>query len=97
MDADDLRRIMSFLQEQVRLAAPGGREVVFEVPARQVLLDAGLDPEGVERLLQAPWLEEMATDVRETAEFCEPDDPPEQVLQYAKDVVVEYIRKRFPL
>jgi len=97
MDADDLRRLMGFLQEQARLADPDGREIAFEIPARQTLLDAGLDPDGVDRLLQAPWLEEMVTDVRETAEFCEPEDPPDQVLQYARDVVVEYIRKRFPL
>jgi hypothetical protein len=38
-----------------------------------------------------------ADDVRETPAFCDPDDPPEQVLRCARDVVGEYIRKRFQL
>jgi hypothetical protein len=29
--------------------------------------------------------------------MCDPEDPPHQVLEYARDVVSEYIRKRFPL
>jgi hypothetical protein len=36
----------------------------------------------------------MVTDVVETPEFAEPEDSPEQVLNYAKDVVREYIWKR---
>ncbi len=39
----------------------------------------------------------MVTDVVETPSRCDPADPPEQVLAYARDVVEEYIRKRFPL
>ena len=33
----------------------------------------------------------------ETPDFCEPEDSREQVERYARDVVVEYIRKRFEL
>ena len=44
--------------------------------------------------LEAPWWDEMVADIVETPAMCEPDDPPEQVLEYARDVVSEYIRKR---
>jgi hypothetical protein len=39
----------------------------------------------------------MVTDIVETPEMCDPEDPPEQVLAYARDVVSEYIRKRAEL
>jgi hypothetical protein len=39
----------------------------------------------------------MVTDVIETPEMCESDDSPHQVLEYARDVVSEYIRKRAAL
>ena len=64
---------------------------------RQCVLEAGLNPEGVRRLLAAPWLADMASEILETPEFCEPEESPEQLLGYARDVVGEYIRKRFPL
>ena len=50
-----------------------------------------------EELRRVPWWDEMVTDVNETPDACDPDDPPHQVLEYAKDVVSEYVRKRFPL
>ena len=43
------------------------------------------------------WWDEMVADIVETPDMCAPDDSPQQVLGYAKDVVSEYIRKRFPL
>jgi hypothetical protein len=97
MTADDLRELMRYLQELVQLENPSKRRVAFEMPSEESMLAAGLHPDGVRRLLEAPWLEEMIADVLETPEFCDPSDPPDQVLQYARDVVVEYIRKRFPL
>jgi hypothetical protein len=39
----------------------------------------------------------MVADIIETPEMCDPEDAPEQVLQYARDVVAEYIRKRASL
>ncbi|WP_339136952.1 MAG: hypothetical protein WGN25_03340 [Candidatus Electrothrix sp. GW3-4] len=44
----------------------------------------GLNAEGVEQGLFAPWWGEMVTDFIETPAFCEPDESPEQVLEYAK-------------
>ena len=89
--------MIAYLEGRVRLAEAGSRTVAFEMPGEDEMIEAGLDPEGVRRLLAAPWLSEMASEVLETPEFCEPDDSPEQVLRYARDVVGEYVRKRFPL
>jgi hypothetical protein len=94
---EELRAVMAYLESRVRLADEGSRTVAFEMPGESELLAAGLNPEGVRRLVAAPWLEEMVSEVLETPEFCEPGDSPEQVLRYARDVVGEYVRKRFPL
>lgn len=100
MTPDDLRAIMGFLQERVRLkdAEPAGEVAVeFDLPTAEEMTRAGLDAEGSRRILDAPWFDEMVAETIETPEMCDPDDPPEQVLQYAKDVVSEYIRKRATL
>jgi len=89
--------MMAYLERQVRLADEASRSIVFEMPSEAELLEAGLDPEGVRRLLAAPWLSEMVSEVIETPEFCDPGESSEQLLRYARDVVGEYIRKRFPL
>ena len=61
------------------------------------MIGAGLNAEGVKRILRVPWWEEMVEDIVETPDMCDPDDSPEQILEYARDVVSEYIRKRFSL
>ena len=97
MTADELRAIMEFLMEKVRLkdAQTGGEvAVAFDVPSAGELAAAGLNSEGCRQILDAPWWDEMVEDIVETPEMCEPEDPPEQVLRYARDVVSEYIRKR---
>lgn len=95
MTPDELRAMTAFLESRVELADPGGREVAFGVPDEAEMVAAGLPLEGVRRLLAQPWLGEMVEEVVETPEFCDAEDPPEQVLRYARDVVVEYLRKRF--
>lgn len=95
MKPEDLRAIMKYLEERVRLADPGGRQVVFDEPTADEMVAAGLDSNGVRRILQQSWWQEMIEEVVETPDFCEPTDSPEQVLRYARDVVAEYIRKRF--
>jgi hypothetical protein len=97
MTADDLRELIEFVEGRVRLSETGDRRIEFGPPAERELLEAGLHPDGVRQFLQAPWLQEMVADVRETPDFCDPGDSPEQVLRYARDVVVEYFRKRFRL
>jgi hypothetical protein len=100
MTPDDLRAIMSYLQERVTLKAGGTRgevTILFETPTSDEMIEAGLNQEGSREILQVPWWEEMVADVVETPEMCDAGDPPEQVLSYARDVVAEYIRKRFNL
>jgi len=94
---DDVRVLISHLQAEVRLADDAARVVTFDLPDREALTAAGVHPEAATQLLGAPWAAEMVSEVRETPEFCDPGDPPEQVLLYARDVVGEYIRKRFRL
>ena len=100
MTPDELRAIMEFLREQVHLKEPGGEGescVRFDAPTVEAMAGAGLNAQGSERILAAPWWDEMVEDIVETPEMCDPDDSPEQVLQYARDVVSEYIRKRAEL
>jgi hypothetical protein len=100
MTPEELRSMMAYLREVVRL---GPREtgsqivITFLAPTEDDMIDAGLNAEGVKRLLQASWWDEMVTDIIETPEYCDPSDSPQQVLEYARDVVSDYIRKRFPL
>ena len=71
--------------------------IVFDQPDEAEMVAAGLDPTGVQRILAAPWWQEMVEDIVETPEFCDPGESSQQVLRYARDVVGEYVRKRFPL
>ena len=100
MNADQLRAIMEFLMAKVRLKdqASGGEVTIgFDVPSIDEMAAAGLDPDGCRQVLDAPWWDEMVADVVETPEMCDPDDPSEQVLQYARDVISEALRKRVQL
>jgi hypothetical protein len=94
---EELRDVIAYLERRVSLAENAPRSVVFEMPNENEMLEAGLDPDGVRRLLATPWLEEMRSEVLETPEFCDPGESSEQILRYARDVVGEYIRKRFAL
>jgi hypothetical protein len=99
MTPEELRAIMAYLRERVRLnpQEPEGPVVIaFHDPTEQAMIEARLNPEVVKRILRVPWWEEMKADIVETPEMCDPEDPPHQVLEYARDVVSEYIRKRFP-
>ena len=94
---EQLRDIVDHLRRRVRLAADGGRSIVFDEPDAGDLIAAGLDGDTVRRLLAMPWWSEMVDDIVETPEFAGPEETAEQVLGYARDVVLEYVRKRFPL
>jgi hypothetical protein len=93
MTKDELRRTIEELRSRIELAPSG--EVVFDQPDVDELVRSGLGEADARRLRHAPWWDEMATDVLETGAFCSPEDPPEAVLDYARDVVSEYIWKRF--
>ncbi len=93
MTAEELRRLMRHLEEQVQLV--GDREIRFDFPSAAELATAGFTADDVEQVLGTPWLEEMVEEVRETPEFCEPGQSDAEVLSFARDVVSEYFRKRF--
>jgi hypothetical protein len=100
MTPDELREIMEYLRQRVRLKdknADGEIAIEFDAPTPDVMEKAGLEPAGAARILAAPWWDEMVEDIVDTPEMCEPDDSPEQVLEFARDVVSEYIRKRAEL
>jgi hypothetical protein len=95
MTDDELRDIMVYLEERVVLESPESRTLVFQAPSADEMASAGLHPQGSARLLAEPWWDEMVEDILETADFCEPSEAPAKLLRYARDVVQEYVRKRF--
>lgn len=100
MTPDELRAIMDFLRQKVSLKgrnADGEAVIDFDAPTADDMAQAGLNAEGARQILDASWWDEMVIDIVETPEMCDPDDSPEQVLEYARDVVSEYIRKRAKL
>lgn len=91
---------MDFLTRKVHLkdrTADGRVLIGFGAPTADEMAGAGLNPEGAGKILGAAWWDEMVADVVETPDICDPADPPDRVLQYASDVVSEYIRKRVQL
>lgn len=96
MKTDEVPRLIAFLESRVTLA-PGEDtpSVLVSPPTVDDLVQAGFDAADAALLIEAPWWPEMLQEVRETPEFCEPEDGPDTVLGYARDVVGEYVRKRF--
>jgi len=100
MIAEELRAIIDYLREKVDVVPKGPKHsdvITFDIPTESEMINAGLNKQGVKQILSASWWDEMVTDIIETPEMCDDDDPPEQTLEYARDVVSDYIRKRFPL
>ena len=97
MTPDLLRKIITFLTARVSIGgekADSPLRIVFDTPDLAAMIDSGFDEEVSKSILDASWWNEMVTDIIETPDFCEPDDPPEQMLIYARDVVADYLRKR---
>ena len=94
---DQLRAIVEYLENRVNLVTDGGRSIAFEPPTTEEAVDAGLDDPTFNRLITAPWWQEMVDDIIETPDFAEPGATPTVVLGYARDVIREYIGKRFEI
>ena len=95
MEADEIKRMYEWIQARVTLAdATDGVAVTFDAPDAQAFADAGFEAEAVERTIESGWWAEMVDDIVETPDFAEPGESPEQVLEYARDVVKEYVAKR---
>lgn len=100
MTPNELKSIMNYLRERVRLLDKGGNspfEISFQAPTESEMIAAGLNADGVRRILGVSWWDDMVSDIIETPDMCDPGESAQQVLFYAKDVVSEYIRKWFPL
>ena len=95
MEADEIKRMYEWIQSRVALDE-GLDEVaiLFDEPTAQEFADQGFDHEVVSLTLESGWWTEMAADIVDTPDYAEPGESPEQVLKYARDVVVEYVRKR---
>jgi hypothetical protein len=98
MDRDEIKRLYEWIQTRVTVDEEAdGIAILFNEPDPDDFADAGFDPELVDLTLESDWWEEMVVDIIETPDYAEPGVPPGQVLEYARDVVVEYVRKRlFP-
>ena len=95
MDKDEIKRLYEWIQDRVTLDDQGnGIAIAFEEPDPDDFADADFDPEIVELTLDSEWWEEMVVDIVETPDYAEPNDTPDQVLEYARDVVKEYVAKR---
>jgi hypothetical protein len=95
MDADEIRRMYEWIQGRVALAdATDGIAITFDEPGSDDFAGAGFPPDAIELTLGSDWWSEMVTDIVETPEFAEPGEGPHKVLEYARDVVKEYVAKR---
>lgn len=100
MNPNELRAIIAYLSDKVGLESTEAVDSIvisWQNPTEEEMISAGLNADGVKRILNASWWQEMATDIVETPDFCEPEDSPQQVLEYARDVVADYLRKRVDL
>jgi hypothetical protein len=97
MDRDDVKKLIEYLEGRVSLVPGESRRIVFRGPSEQEMMDAGVHVEAARQVLDSSWYTEMIEDVVETPEFCSPEEPEDELLRYARDVVGEYVRKRFRL
>ena len=95
--ADQLRAIVEYLEDRVKLVTDGDLAIAFEPPTTEEAFDAGLDVPTFSRLTSAHWWQEMVDDIIETPNFAEPDASSTVVLGYARDVIREYFGKRFEI
>ena len=96
MDKPPLRIAIDLLMDRVQMQTEGDEcRVWFEDLDRDAMVALGITPEIASQLASAPWWGEMIEDVAETPDFCEPDTTPEEMLSMARDVVQEYVFKRF--
>ena len=95
MEESEIRRMYEWIQKRVSLAdTTDGIAITFDEPNADDFEEAGFAPDAVDLTLSSDWWSEMVTDIVETPDYAEPGEGPEQVLEYARDVVKEYVAKR---
>ena len=78
---------MAYLRENVHLGPQKAKSpvvITFHAPTEQEMIDAGLNAEGVKRIRRVPWWEEMVADIAETPDWCDPGDPPQDMIFYRR-------------
>ena len=95
MDNDEIKRLYEWIQTRVALGDGADKvTILFDEPTARDFEDQEFGAEAISFTLESGWWAEMAADIVETPDYAEPGESPEQVLGYARDVVVEYVRKR---
>ena len=95
MEADEIKRMYQWIQARVALGDGADKvTILFDEPTARDFEDQEFGAEAISLTLESGWWAEMAADIVETPDYAEPGESPEQVLRYARDVVVEYVRKR---
>jgi hypothetical protein len=95
MEDHEIKRMYGWIQSRVQLAdATDGIAITFDEPGADDFEEAGFASEAVDLTLSSDWWSEMVTDIVETPEYAEPGELPQQVLEYARDVIKEYVAKR---
>jgi hypothetical protein len=94
MDKGEIKKLYEWIQSRVALGDGDTVTITFDEPTAEDFAARGFDEEAVALTLGSAWWAEMATDIVETPEYAEPGESAEQILGYARDVVVEYVRKR---
>jgi hypothetical protein len=95
MDADEIRKLISWLQARVVLDTAGGEiKIAFDEPTIEDFLAMGFNEEMMALTLNSSWWHDMVIDIRETPDFVEPGEDPQLILKFARDVVHEYVGKR---
>ena len=99
MTPEQIKKMTTWLQGRVTLdEGADSIRISFNEPGADDFTAEGFEEEAVRLTLRSDWWKEMVTDIIETPDFAGPDEPPEQVLQYARDLVKEYVSKRlYPL
>ena len=94
MEKDEIKKMYEWIQSRVGLGDGDAISITFDEPTAEDFAGQGLGDEAVTLTLGSAWWAEMATDIVETPDYAEPGESDDQILGYARDVVVEYVRKR---
>lgn len=95
MEDHEIKRMYEWMQNRVNLAdSTDGIAITFDEPGPDDFEEAGFSGEAVDLTLSSDWWSEMVTDIVETPDYAEPGESPQQVLEYARDVIKEYVAKR---
>jgi len=94
MENDEIKKMYEWIRSRVALGDGDTVTIIFDEPTAEDFAAQGFGEETVALTLGSGWWSEMATDIVETPDYAEPGESAEQILGYARDVVVEYVRKR---